>query len=171
MEVSSHALALHRVDGTRFDAAVFTNLGRDHLDLHGTVEEYFQAKAMLFEPDRAVVGVVNIDDPYGRRLVDAAPIEMVPFSMADADEPDVEVRRRGRLHLARRAPRRAARWSVQRDERARRGDHRGGDRASPSRRSSTAWRSVEPVPGRFERVTGGAAAAADRRDRRLRPHP
>ena len=54
MEVSSHALALHRVDGTRFDAAVFTNLGRDHLDLHGTVEDYFKAKAMLFEPGRAV---------------------------------------------------------------------------------------------------------------------
>ena len=83
MEVSSHALALHRVDGTRFDAAVFTNLGRDHLDLHGTVEAYFEAKAMLFEPGRAVVGVVNVDDPYGRRLVDAAPIEMVPFSTAD----------------------------------------------------------------------------------------
>ena len=89
MEVSSHALALHRVDGTRFDAAVFTNLGRDHLDLHGTIEAYFEAKAMLFEPERAVVGVVNIDDPYGRRLADAAPIEIVPFSMADVHEPDV----------------------------------------------------------------------------------
>ena len=108
MEVSSHALALHRVDGTRFDAAVFTNLGRDHLDLHGTVEEYFQAKALLFQPGRAVVGVVNVDDVHGRLLVDAAPIEMVPFSRADV------VRRRGdgvvgRLHLARRASRRAAR--------------------------------------------------------------
>ena len=45
MEVSSHAMAMHRVDGTRFAAAVFTNLGTDHLDLHGTVEEYFRAKA------------------------------------------------------------------------------------------------------------------------------
>jgi UDP-N-acetylmuramoyl-L-alanyl-D-glutamate--2,6-diaminopimelate ligase len=89
MEVSSHALALHRVDGTRFDAAVFTNLGRDHLDLHGTIEAYFEAKAALFEPERAVVGVVNVDDPYGRRLVDAAPIEMVPFSMAHVHEPAV----------------------------------------------------------------------------------
>jgi UDP-N-acetylmuramoyl-L-alanyl-D-glutamate--2,6-diaminopimelate ligase len=84
MEVSSHALALHRVDGTRFDAAVFTNLGRDHLDLHGTVEEYFRAKSLLFEPGRAVVGIVNIDDTHGRRLFDAAPIEMVPYSRADA---------------------------------------------------------------------------------------
>jgi len=89
MEVSSHALALHRVDGTRFDAAVFTNLGRDHLDLHHTVEEYFRAKASLFQPGRAVVGVVNVDDTHGRLLVDAAPIEMVPFSLADAS--DVEV--------------------------------------------------------------------------------
>ena len=89
MEVSSHALALHRVDGTRFDAAVFTNLGRDHLDLHGTVEEYFRAKALLFQPGRAVVGVVNVDDRHGRLLVDAAPIEMVPFSIGDVS--DVEV--------------------------------------------------------------------------------
>jgi UDP-N-acetylmuramoyl-L-alanyl-D-glutamate--2,6-diaminopimelate ligase len=89
MEVSSHALALHRVDGTRFDAAVFTNLGRDHLDLHGTVEEYFRAKALLFQPGRAVVGVVNIDDPHGRQLLDAAPIEMVPFSTNDATAVDI----------------------------------------------------------------------------------
>ena len=53
MEVSSHALALRRVDGTRFDAAVFTNLGRDHLDLHGSVEGYFRAKARLFTPELA----------------------------------------------------------------------------------------------------------------------
>ncbi len=84
MEVSSHALALHRVDGTRFDAAVFTNLGRDHLDLHGTQEEYFRAKASLFEPGRSVVGVVNADDAHGRRLLAAAPIEMVAFSRRDA---------------------------------------------------------------------------------------
>ena len=56
MEVSSHALALHRVDGTRFAAAVFTNLGADHLDLHGTAEEYFRAKASLFTPELAAVG-------------------------------------------------------------------------------------------------------------------
>ena len=90
MEVSSHSLALHRVDGTRFDAAVFTNLGRDHLDLHHTVEEYFRAKASLFQPGRAVVGVVNIDDTHGRLLFDAAPIEMVPFSLADASDVDVD---------------------------------------------------------------------------------
>ena len=90
MEVSSHSLAMHRVDGTTFDAAVFTNLGRDHLDLHGTVEEYFRAKALLFQPGRAVVGVVNVDDTHGRLLFDAAPIEMVPYSRGDADDVTVD---------------------------------------------------------------------------------
>ena len=79
MEVSSHALALWRVAGTWFDAAVFTNLGRDHLDLHGSVEEYFRAKARLFTPELAAMGVTNIDDPYGRLLLDAADIPMVPL--------------------------------------------------------------------------------------------
>jgi UDP-N-acetylmuramoyl-L-alanyl-D-glutamate--2,6-diaminopimelate ligase len=89
MEVSSHALALHRVDGTRFAAAVFTNLGTDHLDLHGTVEAYFRAKARLFTPELSAIGVANADDPHGRLLLDAAPIEMVPFCAADAGDVDV----------------------------------------------------------------------------------
>ena len=70
MEVSSHALALHRVDGVRFAVGAFVNLGRDHLDFHLTMEDYFEAKARLFEPGRCDVAVVNIDDPYGRRLAD-----------------------------------------------------------------------------------------------------
>src|SRR5262249_26105589 len=56
MEVSSHALAQRRVDGMRFDAAVFTNLSHDHLDYHGTMEAYFEAKARLFEPEPAAAG-------------------------------------------------------------------------------------------------------------------
>jgi len=86
MEVSSHALVQHRVDGTRFAAAVFTNLGNDHLDLHGTPEAYFRAKARLFTPELSAIGVANADDAHGRLLLDAAPIEMVPFSMADASD-------------------------------------------------------------------------------------
>ncbi|HET9128766.1 MAG TPA: UDP-N-acetylmuramoyl-L-alanyl-D-glutamate--2,6-diaminopimelate ligase [Propionibacteriaceae bacterium] len=70
MEVSSHALALRRVDGVHFAVAAFMNLGRDHLDFHHTMEAYFEAKAMLFEPGRCDVAVVNVDDPYGRRLAD-----------------------------------------------------------------------------------------------------
>jgi UDP-N-acetylmuramoyl-L-alanyl-D-glutamate--2,6-diaminopimelate ligase len=92
MEVSSHALAMHRVDATRFAVAVFTNLGRDHLDFHGTEERYFAAKARLFEPDLSAVGVVNIDDPHGRLLFDAATIPMVPFGHADATEVEAEPR-------------------------------------------------------------------------------
>ncbi len=70
MEVSSHALEQHRVDGTVFAAACFTNLSHDHLDYHGTLEAYFEAKARLFEPDRIRAAAVNHDDPFGRRLLE-----------------------------------------------------------------------------------------------------
>jgi UDP-N-acetylmuramoyl-L-alanyl-D-glutamate--2,6-diaminopimelate ligase len=69
MEVSSHALALNRADGVHFAAAVFTNLTQDHLDFHPDMEDYFRAKARLFEPGTAPEGAaVNLDDPYGERL-------------------------------------------------------------------------------------------------------
>jgi len=80
IEVSSHALVLGRVDGVVFDVAVFTNLGRDHLDFHADVEDYFAAKATLFTPQRAHRGLVNIDDEHGRRLVDSATIPMRTMS-------------------------------------------------------------------------------------------
>jgi UDP-N-acetylmuramoyl-L-alanyl-D-glutamate--2,6-diaminopimelate ligase len=70
MEVSSHALALGRVDSIPFDVAAFTNLGRDHLDFHSDEEAYFAAKASLFAPDRARHAVVNIDDARGRLLAE-----------------------------------------------------------------------------------------------------
>ncbi|WP_342773618.1 UDP-N-acetylmuramoyl-L-alanyl-D-glutamate--2,6-diaminopimelate ligase [Nocardioides guangzhouensis] len=84
MEVSSHALVMGRVDGVVFDVAVFVNLGRDHLDFHADVEDYFQAKASLFTPARARLGLVNIDDPYGRRLAAEAGIEIRTFSATGA---------------------------------------------------------------------------------------
>ncbi|MBV8463827.1 MAG: UDP-N-acetylmuramoyl-L-alanyl-D-glutamate--2,6-diaminopimelate ligase [Acidimicrobiales bacterium] len=68
MEVSSHALDQHRVDTIVFDVAVFTNLSRDHLDHHSTMEDYFEAKATLFSPRRARHAVVATDGPWGRRL-------------------------------------------------------------------------------------------------------
>jgi len=73
MEVSSHALSLHRVDGLRFAAGIFTNLTRDHLDFHGDMESYFAAKRRLFEllPDGAVA-VINIDDRRGADMVAAS---------------------------------------------------------------------------------------------------
>jgi UDP-N-acetylmuramoyl-L-alanyl-D-glutamate--2,6-diaminopimelate ligase len=71
MEVSSHALALKRVDGMRFAAGVFTNLTRDHLDFHEDMETYFQAKRRLFEMLPAdAPGVINLDDPRGASLVE-----------------------------------------------------------------------------------------------------
>ncbi len=84
VEVSSHALVQHRVDAVRFAVAAFTNLSADHIDYHGDMESYFAAKAGLFERDRTACGVVNADDPYGRRLLDAATIPMRPYSLADA---------------------------------------------------------------------------------------
>jgi UDP-N-acetylmuramoyl-L-alanyl-D-glutamate--2,6-diaminopimelate ligase len=68
MEVSSHALELHRADAIHFAAAIFTNLTQDHLDFHQTMERYYAAKRRLFEPGRAPHSVVNVDDPYGARL-------------------------------------------------------------------------------------------------------
>jgi UDP-N-acetylmuramoyl-L-alanyl-D-glutamate--2,6-diaminopimelate ligase len=68
MEVSSHALAQHRVDGTHFAVACFTNLSPDHLDFHGSLDAYFEAKASLFEADRTAAAAVNVDDPRGAVL-------------------------------------------------------------------------------------------------------
>ena len=80
MEVSSHAVVLGRVDGVVFDVAAFTNLGRDHLDFHASLDEYFEAKAELFTPRRARRGLVNIDDEHGRLLVERGGIPMTTFS-------------------------------------------------------------------------------------------
>ena len=86
MEVSSHSLALGRVGGTSFDVAVFTNLSQDHLDFHPDLEDYFRAKASLFMPP--VLGVINIDDKYGRRLASSALVPITTFSAAGRDEAD-----------------------------------------------------------------------------------
>ncbi|MGQ0630202.1 MAG: UDP-N-acetylmuramoyl-L-alanyl-D-glutamate--2,6-diaminopimelate ligase [Sporichthyaceae bacterium] len=94
MEVSSHALDLHRVDGVRYRVALFTNLSHDHLDWHFTLEAYFAAKAELFTAAHAGVGVVNLDDPFGRRLSLRPTIPMVTFSATgnpDADWRAVDV--------------------------------------------------------------------------------
>ena len=75
MEVSSHALSLGRVDGTVFSVAAFTNLSQDHLDFHGTLEDYFLAKSRLFTADsrvRSQSACVCVDDDWGRRMADVA---------------------------------------------------------------------------------------------------
>jgi UDP-N-acetylmuramoyl-L-alanyl-D-glutamate--2,6-diaminopimelate ligase len=88
MEVSSHALALHRVDAVRFELALFTNLTQDHLDFHADMEDYFRSKRRLFEIG-AEKAVVNVDDPYGRRL--AADFDCLTFS-AEGAEADFSAR-------------------------------------------------------------------------------
>jgi UDP-N-acetylmuramoyl-L-alanyl-D-glutamate--2,6-diaminopimelate ligase len=85
MEVTSHALVLHRVAGVHFAVAIFTNLSQDHLDFHETMEAYFRAKALLFTPEFADHAVVNIDDPKGQLLLDAASIPTSSFSMTQAE--------------------------------------------------------------------------------------
>ncbi len=82
MEVSSHAMALHRADAIHFDVAVFTNLTQDHLDFHADMEDYFAAKRMLFAAEPRV-RIVNVDDPYGRRL--AEEFDCLTFSAEDTD--------------------------------------------------------------------------------------
>lgn len=82
LEVSSHALDLKRVWGVEFDVAVFTNLSGEHLDYHGTLEEYFEAKKKLFFLNsKKRTAVVNIDDPYGRRLLEELPMKTISFGL------------------------------------------------------------------------------------------
>ncbi|GAB6195808.1 UDP-N-acetylmuramoyl-L-alanyl-D-glutamate--2,6-diaminopimelate ligase [Lysobacter xanthus] len=87
MEVSSHALDQGRVDGVRFDVAVFTNLTRDHLDYHGTMAAYGAAKARLFGWPGLGAAVVNLDDEYGRQLFGALPaaVRAIGLSSRGAD--------------------------------------------------------------------------------------
>src|SRR6266446_2099814 len=89
MEVSSHALAQERTRGIEWDVAVFTNLTQDHLDYHGTMENYFEAKAKLFKQlplqgkKKKPVAIINIDDRYGRRLLEKIDkkVSVVTFGM------------------------------------------------------------------------------------------
>lgn len=81
MEVSSHALDQERVWGCRFEAAVFTNLSRDHYDYHGTAEAYFAAKARLFQDLPAVWHVLNLDDAYGQRLLSMSRARLLTYGL------------------------------------------------------------------------------------------
>jgi UDP-N-acetylmuramoyl-L-alanyl-D-glutamate--2,6-diaminopimelate ligase len=83
MEVSSHALAQHRVDGVVYDVALFTNLSQDHLDFHPTMRDYFEAKASLFTPERARQGVVCVDDEWGRELATTATVPVTTMTSVE----------------------------------------------------------------------------------------
>lgn len=82
MEVSSHAITYRRVDGVFFDVAGFTNLSQDHLDLHSSMEEYFQAKSALFTEGSAGRAVVSVDDEWGRRMAEETSIPVTTLAAA-----------------------------------------------------------------------------------------
>jgi len=102
MEVSSHALAQHRVDGTHFVVACFTNLSHDHLDFHGDLASYFGAKSRLFSPAFTETAVVNLDDEHGRMLLlraGSSGLRVVTYAIdderADVRATDIAVHREG----------------------------------------------------------------------------
>lgn len=99
MEVSSHALVMHRVTGTNFKISGFTNLTQDHLDFHGDMESYFKAKASLFQYGLTETAVINIDDVYGARLAKSIEIPVVTISRnASADWRYEEITSFGRTY-------------------------------------------------------------------------
>jgi UDP-N-acetylmuramoyl-L-alanyl-D-glutamate--2,6-diaminopimelate ligase len=91
MEVSSHALSQHRVDGVVYDVALFTNLSQDHLDFHPTMRDYFLAKAALFTPERARRGIVCVDDEWGRELSTLATVPVTTLTSVDDVDADWRV--------------------------------------------------------------------------------
>ena len=139
MEASSHASVLHRLDRVRFAALVFTNLSQDHLDFHGDMESYYEAKRRLFLVEPRPVAVVNVGDEYGRRLAAELP-DAVTFSAADPGALDgVRLRLRGRFNIENAlGALHAARALGIDDDAIRRG-----------------LESVRGVPGRFESVDAG----------------
>jgi UDP-N-acetylmuramoyl-L-alanyl-D-glutamate--2,6-diaminopimelate ligase len=86
LEVSSHALDQRRVEGLRFAVAAFTNLSHDHLDYHGSMDQYFTAKAQLFTTEHAQRAVIWCDDPYGERLAESTALSVTPVHRCDASE-------------------------------------------------------------------------------------
>jgi UDP-N-acetylmuramoyl-L-alanyl-D-glutamate--2,6-diaminopimelate ligase len=153
MEVSSQALAVGRVRATRFEVAIFTNLGRDHLETHPTVEDYFEAKALLFGPDYADAAVVNLDDEHGRILAERGLVPTVGFSLADAR--DLELSRDGSWFTWRGQPIELTlpgRFNVANAlAAATAADLLGVDHPTIAR----ALAAMPAVEGRFERVDGG----------------
>jgi UDP-N-acetylmuramoyl-L-alanyl-D-glutamate--2,6-diaminopimelate ligase len=139
MEASSHASVLHRLDSVRFTALVFTNLSQDHLDFHGDMESYFEAKQQLFFAEPRPIAIVNVGDEYGRKLAQELP-EAITFTADDASAlAGIELRLQGRFNIENAlAALNAARTLGVGDDAIRRG-----------------LESVRGVPGRFESVDVG----------------
>ena len=161
MEVSSHALALHRVHDIRFAAAVFTNLTRDHLDFHADMEDYFAAKRRLFQMLPAgAPAIVNVDDPRGQALLDATP-RVVSYGIArEADvTPGSLAYTLAGLHFDVRTP-----WGPVRIESELVGRPNVYNILAavaatmavgvPREAAEAGIRSLSAVPGRFQRVSG-----------------
>ena len=162
IEVSSHAIDLQRIHGTDFDVGVFTNLTQDHLDYHGSMDRYFDAKARFFQAlEEGRVAVVNADDPWGRRLLEANAerLECLPYGLSD----NAAVRARdirldadgsrflistpwgeGRVHLQL-----LGRFNIQNALAA---VAVGGSLGIPPDRVFRTLESVRSIPGRLERV-------------------
>jgi UDP-N-acetylmuramoyl-L-alanyl-D-glutamate--2,6-diaminopimelate ligase len=139
MEASSHASVLHRLDRVRFAVLIFTNLSQDHLDFHGDMEAYFEAKRRLFHVEPRPVAVVNVGDEHGRRLAEELP-DAVTFSADDAGALDgIALRLRGRFNVENALGALTAARALGIDEDAIR----------------QGLESVRGVPGRFESVDAG----------------
>ncbi len=142
LEATSHGSELHRLDGVRFATLVFTNLTQDHLDFHGTMERYFDAKRRLFAED--VPAAVNVGDEYGRRLAAELP-QTLTFGFADDAElgpsalDGIDLKLRGRFNVENALGALAASRLLGIDD----ADARVG------------LESVRAVPGRFEEVDEG----------------
>jgi len=166
MEVSSHALDQHRVDGLHFDVAVFTNLTRDHLDYHGTMEAYGAAKAKLFAWPNLRAAVINVDDAFGRDLATRVPTGVrvircgLASSGADIRAHDVRTHSDG-LDFELATP-----WGATRLHSHLLGRFNAANLLSvagvlgalevPFDRIVDALQSLEPVAGRMNRVGGGS---------------
>ena len=103
MEASSEGLAFERVEGTHFACAIFTNLSQDHLNTHGTMDAYFEAKALLFREEMSERAVVNVDDAYGRELVARTDLPLVTFAIdheADVRGHSLDLARTGSSFVA-----------------------------------------------------------------------
>src|SRR4051795_9070984 len=139
MEASSHASELHRLDGVRMRTLIFTNLSQDHLDFHGDMESYFEAKRRLFLVEPRPRAILNVGDEYGRRLAQELP-DAITFSAEDSSALDgIGLRLRGRFNVENAlGALTAARALGIGDEAIRHG-----------------LESVRGVPGRFESVDAG----------------
>jgi UDP-N-acetylmuramoyl-L-alanyl-D-glutamate--2,6-diaminopimelate ligase len=139
MEASSHASVLHRLDRVRFAVLIFTNLSQDHLDFHGDMDSYFEAKRRLFLVEPRPIAVVNVGDDYGRRLAEELPAA-ITFTADDTSALDgIELRLQGRFNRENAlAALYASRALGIDDDAIRRG-----------------LESVRGIPGRFESVVSG----------------